>query len=197
MKKRKYETVRVSFQQLGPIVIDCLAQGQEVVLMVTGNSMRPFLRHERDRVVLKKANDPAALQPGQVPLYQRTNGWFVLHRIIERDDGEQRWLLGEKEPLPSAHVGGGVQYTMLGDAQTDKEPGIRPEQIVAVATDFYVRGKRQSCDTPSYRRRTRLWHRLLPYRRGLLLVSRLPGYFPRGIRYIKRHLKQNKKSTET
>lgn len=197
MKKRTYEKVHVSLQQLSPVVTECLAQGQEVVLLVTGNSMRPFLRHERDRVVLVKAADPANLQPGQVPLYRRANGWFVLHRIIERDDGERRWLLGEKEPLPSAHVGGGVQYTMLGDAQTDKEPGIRPEQIVGVATGFYVRGKRRPCDTPAYRRRTRLWHGLLPYRRGLLRLIGLPGYVPRGIAYIKRHLKQYKKSTET
>ena len=40
-----YRAVEVSLTELSPLMLECLAQGQEVLLTVTGNSMSPFLRH--------------------------------------------------------------------------------------------------------------------------------------------------------
>ncbi len=171
--------VQVPFEALSPVMEDCLEQGQEVVLTVTGSSMRPFLRHGRDRVVLVKPADPAALQAGDVPLYRRHSGQFVLHRIVERDDGHSRYRWLDREEYPSACVGGGVRYTLLGDAQTNPEPGIRPQQVVAVAKGFWIKNKYVPCDMPCYRRRSRRWHRLLPIRRQLMWLVNLPSRIPR------------------
>lgn len=182
-------TMLVSLEDMAPVIESSLQQGQEVVLTITGNSMSPFLRHQRDQVVLT-AVDPTVLQPGDVPLYRRKNGQFVLHRIVERDDGIHRQRLIDTEPLPSAHRGAALHFTMLGDAQTEPEPLIFTDQVIARATAFLRKGKRWDCDSRRYRRLVLRWHRLLPVRRTLLWLyyfperlGRLPG---RVFRKIKR-----------
>ncbi len=158
MNKPNSHTVTVlDIETMMPVIEASLAAGQEVVLPITGNSMRPFLRHRKDQVVLAAAQ-PTSLQWGDVPLYRRENGQYVLHRIV-----------GREETLS------GPVFTMLGDAQTYLEPGIRAEQIIAVATAFVERGRQVACHEAGYRRRTRRWHRLLPWRRALMWLNGLPG----------------------
>lgn len=166
--------VRIPMEELSPLLLECLEQGQEVVLTITGNSMAPFLRHRRDQVVLVKT-DCTALQPGDVPLYRRRSGQYVLHRVVERDDGHARCVLGKQEPLPSQQTGGDVCYTMLGDAQTSPEPGIGSGQILAKAVSFHRKGKVWACHSTAYQKRVRRWHRWLPCRRPLMWIYRLPG----------------------
>ena len=122
----------------------------KLTLPVTGSSMGPFLRQGRDRVVLVKA-DASALKKGDVPLYIRRDGQYVLHRIVAIDNGT---------------------YTMCGDAQRTREPGICPDQIVAVAKGFYHKEKYVSCDGFGYRCYTRLWMGLPPLR-SLLFAGRM------------------------
>lgn len=171
--ERESLTMQVSMAELSPLMMECLDDGKEVLLTVTGNSMCPFLRHKRDQVVLVKPADPTTLQSGDVPLYRRKSGQFVLHRIVERDDGNKRRLYGERESLPSMHSSSLLTYTMLGDAQTVREPNIAPEQIVAVATAFLRKGKRWECRSTAYRRRALRWHRLLPIRAPLVRLYHL------------------------
>ena len=165
--------VQVSMAELSPLMIACLDEGKDVLLTVTGTSMGIFLRHQRDRVVLKKPTDPTVLQPGDVPLYRRDNGQLVLHRIVERDDGVKRRLYGEREPLSTMHSSGSLTYTMLGDAQIQREPNIRPDQILAVATAFVRKGKRWECSSTAYRRRSLRWHKLMPLRAPIVRVWNL------------------------
>ena len=172
-KRRNAVPVQVSLAELSPLMIACLDEGKEVLLTVTGNSMGTFLRHRRDQVVLAKPADPTTLQPGDVPLYRRQSGQLVLHRIVERDDGTKRRLYGERESLPSMHSSSPLTYTMLGDAQTQREPNIRPEQIVAVAIAFVRKGKRWDCRGTAYRRRSLRWHKLMPLRAPLVRLWHL------------------------
>lgn len=170
--------IGVPLEQLAPIMSECMTQGQEVVLTITGNSMSPFVLHRQDQVVLTVC-DPVALQPGDVPLYRRRNGKYVLHRIVERDDGVTRTRWGEEKPLPSQCDC--LQYTMLGDAQWVEEPGIEPDQIVAVATAFIRRGKRWECASDAYRRNRLRWHRLRPLRPVLVFLYHLPRRIRSGV----------------
>lgn len=170
--------VGVPLEQLAPVMSECLAGGQEVVLTVTGNSMSPFVLDKRDQVVLVVC-DPAALQPGDVPLFRRRNGQYVLHRIVERDDGVTCTRWGQKEPLPS-HCDS-LCYTMLGDAQWQEEPDIAPDQILARATAFIVRGTRWECDSDAYIRNRMRWHRLLPLRPLLVFLYHLPHRLRYGV----------------
>lgn len=170
----------VSLDELVPIMSECFAQGQEAVLTITGHSMSPFLRNKKDQVVLT-ACDPNQLQPGDVPLYRRRNGKYVLHRIVERDDGVTRTRWGEAEALPSRCDS--LEYTMLGDAQWQEESHIAPDQIVAVATAFISRGKRWECDSGAYRHNRLRWHRWLPLRPLLVRLYHLPRHVRYGIPY--------------
>lgn len=172
-RPQQLDMLAVSIQELSPLMIACLDEGKEIQFTVTGNSMCPFLRHQRDQVVLMKPADPTMLQVGDVPLYRRENGQLVLHRIVERDDGQKRRLYGEKEPFPSMHSSSPLSYTMLGDAQTVREPNIRPEQIIAVATAFIRKGERWDCHGTAYRRRALRWHKLLPVRVPLVRACHL------------------------
>lgn len=92
---------------------------QTLPLVVTGGSMLPFLAGGRDTVYLTAID--RRLRRGDMALYQRENGTYVLHRVyaVKKDS-----------------------YTMLGDAQTQLEPGIRHEQVVARVTAVLRKGKR-------------------------------------------------------
>ena len=81
---------------------ELLEKTQAVPLVISGNSMAPFLIHGRDTVYLSRVTRP--LKRGDMILYRRDCGAYVLHRVF-------RW---EGETL-----------TMVGDAQWDLEPGIR------------------------------------------------------------------------
>ncbi len=168
------DVVRVPMEELSPLIAECLKQGQEVLLTVTGNSMAPFLRHRRDQVVLR-AVDGDALRPGDVCLYRRRNGQYILHRVVVRDDGVTHMALGDAQSTLSVDKGGRLRYTMLGDAQTDLEHGIGTDQILARAVAFHRKGKVWECDSAAYGRYVRRWHDLLPIRRWLMEIYRLPG----------------------
>lgn len=141
--------VEVAMSELSELLLDSLSRRQEVTLPITGVSMLPFLHPVRDAAVLTAA-DPTALQVGDVVLFRRDNGQYVLHRV---------------------HAVGKDGYTMLGDAQWITE-SISPLQVLAVATALDVDGRQISAADPAYRRRVARWRRLLPLRRVLLAIWR-------------------------
>ena len=63
---------------------DLLQTVEMLPLVVTGNSMLPFLVHKRDTVYLTKIKKP--LKVGDMVLYQRLNGEYILHRICRIKD---------------------------------------------------------------------------------------------------------------
>ncbi len=179
---RNVTEVSIPLEDLSPILVSCLQEGQEVILTVTGNSMRPLLRHRRDQVVLA-AVDGEALRPGDVPLYRRRNGAYVLHRVVARDDGTQCEFV-DGTVQESTQLAAEVRYTMLGDAQTELEHGITPPQILARAVAFIRCGKRVECDSRSYCRYVRWWYRWLFARRQMLFVYLLPSRLWRRFRRV-------------
>ena len=58
-----------------------LREGREAIITPTGNSMLPFIRGGRDRVVLRKQDEVSA---GDIVLIH-TGGRYILHRIIQID----------------------------------------------------------------------------------------------------------------
>lgn len=120
---------------LVPIICSFLEQDKDVTLTARGNSMRPILVDRRDLLTLSSC-DPHSLSVGEVVLYKRDNGVYVVHRIIGKEQGN---------------------YTMMGDGQANREPGIRPDQILAKMTSFVRNGKLISCSDKGYLRYTRFW----------------------------------------
>ena len=128
-------------EELLPLIRERLAAGQTVRFSPRGVSMRPMLRQGIDSVELSSL--PDRLKKYDLPLYQRDDGKFVLHRIVEA----------------------GQTYTCIGDNQFQLEPGLRHDQMIAVVSAFY-RGERK-IDTRAwyYQLYCRFWHGSRPLRR--------------------------------
>ena len=127
--------------QLMPLIRERLEAGQTVRFSPMGVSMLPMLRQGIDSVVLSPV--PEKLKKYDLPLYQRDDGKFILHRIVQVGD----------------------TYTCMGDNQFQPEPGLRHDQMIALVTAFY-RGERQiHCDSPLYQLYCRVWHYSRPVRR--------------------------------
>jgi hypothetical protein len=134
---------RVALAELSPLIKEVLENGNEVIITVTGNSMAPFLRHQRDKVCLVKTGGKL-LKKYDLPLYLRADGKYILHRIIEiKKNG----------------------YVTAGDQQWVKEYPVLPSQVVAVAKGFWRKGKYISCNSFLYRVYCRFWVALFPLRR--------------------------------
>ncbi len=103
--------------------------------------MLPMLVEGRDSVVLSPL--PEKLSRYDLPLYQRKNGQFVLHRIVKVAD----------------------TYACLGDHQFDLETGLTHDQMIAVVTSFTRKGKDYQVTALSYRLYRCLWFRSRHIRR--------------------------------
>ena len=96
-----------------------LAQGHSsVAVPVAGGSMVPFL-HNGDTVYLNVPQNP--LKRGDIVLYTRANGRYILHRI---------WKV-----CPDG------SFLMVGDAQQELEHLPSREQIHAIVTSARHKGK--------------------------------------------------------
>ena len=66
---------------LMPLMKESLASGQSFRFSPRGISMLPMLRQGKDTVTLSPIKEP--LKKYDIPLYQRDDGAYVLHRITE------------------------------------------------------------------------------------------------------------------
>ena len=93
-------------------------QGKEVGMRIAGNSMVPFLVHERDYIYFKKPD--RELKKGDMVFFQRLDGAFVMHRICKvKPEG----------------------FYIVGDNQTMIEGPVKREQIFALITQVKRKGK--------------------------------------------------------
>ena len=73
-----------------------------VVLTVTGGSMLPLLAGGRDRVTLGPV--PERLRRGEVLLYRRTDGSYVLHRLTGFGQDGTLVFCGDRQTEPGYRV---------------------------------------------------------------------------------------------
>ena len=74
----------VSMEELVPLIREVLSNGQSVRFSPKGTSMLPMLRQGIDSVVLSPVT--CRLKKYDIPLYQRDDGSYILHRIIKAGD---------------------------------------------------------------------------------------------------------------
>lgn len=86
-----------------PVVRELLEEGKEVSLTISGNSMSPFFIHERDRVLLGPADEN--MRKGDIAIFQRKNGQFVLHRICRVSEEEQYFFIGDAQTQVEGPIG--------------------------------------------------------------------------------------------
>lgn len=140
------EVRRIPMEELYHLLEEQLARGS-AQLPVTGSSMSPTFRGGRDLVRLEKRD---AFSRGDVILYRRENGQFVLHRIMEI--------------APSGVI-------CCGDRQTEYET-IHPRQVLAVVTAFCRKGTWRDVRSLSYRLYVKLWM-IMPVRKSVFWVREL------------------------
>ena len=147
--KIKLET---TMEALMPLFREQLAAGKTVKFSPRGISMLPMLRQGIDSVVLSPV--PEKLKKYDLPLYQRDDGKYILHRIVEA----------------------GQTYTCIGDNQFDCETGVRHDQVIAVVTSFTRGARLHSVNELPYRLYCRIWHYSRPvrhfWRRGIGWLKR-------------------------
>lgn len=136
---------------LFPIIEETVNSGTDVKLKVSGTSMYPLVGSRRDSVLLTKAGN---LKVGDVPLYKREDGRFVLHRIVQIRDGA---------------------YGMRGDFEQKVEYPIKIDQIIAVAKGFYRNERYISCDSFWYKMYKFFWMRTVAIRPFFIKILKLRG----------------------
>ena len=142
----------VRLEELMPLILEQLDAGRSVKFLPHGTSMLPMLRQGIDSVVLSPL--PDKLKKYDLPLYQRENGQFVLHRVVNA----------------------GETYTCIGDNQFVYEPGLRHTQMLAVVTSFWRGEKDVKVTSLGYQCYCRVWHYSRPVR---YLWRRVIGWMQR------------------
>lgn len=140
--EQRYKTVDT--RQLLDAYRTLLPEVDTLPVQVSGNSMSPFLVHNRDTVYITAVRRP--LHVGDIVLYQRDNGAYVLHRICKM---------------------GRNCCDIVGDAQTDIERAVRLDQIFAVVVRVERKGKAQVPGCFWWEFFERIWIRMIPLRPAL------------------------------
>lgn len=130
-------------------VCELLRQGQQhVAIPVTGGSMVPFL-HSGDMAYVDLPDTP--LKKGDIVLYTRENGRYILHRIKKiNKDGS---------------------FIMVGDAQMELELLPRQELIHARVTSARHLGKLMKPGQFRWWFYRRIWLNMVPMRHFLMALS--------------------------
>lgn len=130
-------------------VKEAIRTGHSVIINVKGYSMRPFLEHGRDKVRL---SPPTSVQVGDAVLAEIARDVYVLHRIVSIE---------------------GDRLTLMGDGNLRGLEHCRRADVAGVVTAYLRGGQTTEASDPRLCRRVRMWRRLLPVRRCLLLLYKI------------------------
>lgn len=137
--------------------------GMDYPLRVTGSSMFPFLIHEESMVYIRKP-DSLDFRKGQILLFSRPDGAYILHRVLK--------------------VTADGKLLMNGDSQTWDEM-IPREAVCAVVTKFIRKKRVVSVDSVGYKMLAAIWMQLYPCRSIMIKLGH-------GMRSIIGALKSNR-----
>ncbi|MBE7043195.1 MAG: peptidase S24 [Ruminococcaceae bacterium] len=137
----------VGLDYLGTVIEERLQNGQQVQMTVVGNSMFPLFRNKLDSVILSPIQK--RIKKGDVVLYKRTNGQYVLHRIIRYKKGV---------------------YSANGDNQYWIETPLFSEQFLGLMTGFHRKNKLYSTSALWYRIYSFVWVVARPLRGFILKI---------------------------
>lgn len=116
-------------------------EGREVSLIVSGNSMAPFLKDQRDYILIAKPQKK--IRVGDMAFFQRGSGQYVMHRVYKiKPDG----------------------YYFIGDAQINPEGPIAESQIFAVVKKVKRKGKWISSRNIIWKFYSVIWLHVVPFR---------------------------------
>lgn len=140
------------------IIREIVGEGHKVSLLITGNSMNPFLVDGRDTILVETPRMP--LKKGDMAFYQRKNGRFVMHRIcrVRKTDTGQ------------------MLYYMVGDAQQEIEGPIEEYMIFGHITMVCRKGRWIGKGNFWWEFFEHIWIRIIPLR---VQAMHIYGWFAR------------------
>lgn len=144
--KDKYR--RFSTHELLPVVNEMIQTGRKVMIPVSGNSMRPFIAGNRDKVILGKAS---RLKKGDVILLKNRYGDYIQHRIYSVQNN---------------------RYKTIGDYCIKGDGTVEAENVYGVVIAVIRKGKRISCSGPVWKMYTHIWLALFPVRKYLIALHK-------------------------
>ena len=119
---------KVKMENLLPFIEEAFERNQKFKIPITGTSMNPLLYQGRDFVFIEKPVFP--LEIGDIPLYRRDDGTFVLHRVVGKNENG---------------------YIMCGDNQYVHESGITDAHLIGLVTSFSRNGEKIDVNKLSYK----------------------------------------------
>lgn len=122
-------------------------EGRTVTLLISGNSMSPFLVHERDYIFFRKPENE--LKKGDMVFFRRDTGEYVMHRICKVKND---------------------QYFIVGDAQNVIEGPVRRDQIFAKVIRVERKGRQIGPGDFWWEFFEHIWINLIPFRRMLVRI---------------------------
>lgn len=146
------------------ILEELTEEGKTVSLLISGNSMSPFLVHERDYIFFRKPD--STLKKGDMVFFRRDTGEYVMHRICKVKDN---------------------QYFIVGDAQNVVEGPVRRDQIFAKIIRVERKGRQIGPGNFWWEFFEHIWINLIPFRRLLVCIYSVPR------RILKKILHKEKK----
>ena len=126
---------------------EMIEQNTDVSIVISCNSMSPFLVNQRDVIYLSKIN--RKLKKGDLVLYQRLSGQYVVHRIVKvKKSG----------------------YYLAGDNQIAIEGPILDKQIFGLVTKVKRKGKWIEAGNFWWEFFEHVWIWVLPWRMIILKI---------------------------
>lgn len=149
-KKDEIEKKFFDNKEFLPIVYEYLKEGRTVTIRARGYSMRPFIEHDRDDLVLKYCDH---VKERDVILAEIAKGHFVCHRI-EKIEGQTITLRGDGNVR-------GTETCTLDDVRGKLVEVVRLGKVWNLESSRF------------WKIYSILWPRLLPVRRYLLAINKL------------------------
>jgi len=133
----------VSLNDIFPIISEQLESGGSTSFTIHGTSMLPFLKDRVDKVWISKPS--RELKKYDIIFYKLERHGFILHRIVKvKKDG----------------------VICRGDNQTDNEPLLKRDDVIAVVTDYERNGKKKPINTLSQKIYSRFWVNTMFFRKA-------------------------------
>ncbi len=136
----------VSFESILPLIEEAFVNEQTITIPVTGTSMMPLLR-PKDAVTLAPI-DRKSIQRGDILLYRRSNGAFVLHRVVNVQDntvdfcGDNQVEVESSVPITQL-IARVISYekdgktTLLNDIRREGSRRLQSRPVRAAATKYH------------------------------------------------------------
>lgn len=144
-------TKKFSNENLYPYVKELLEKKGEAIITVKEKSMLPFIKDNKDQVILGK-KDFNSLDKGEIIFFKSRWGDYTIGRIYSKSD---------------------LGYLTIGDGNLEFDGYVRSKDVLAVVKKIVKMGKQIDCDSYFWKIIFNIWMKLLPMREYLLKIYNL------------------------